>query len=351
MQTLCKQAKGVGHMALVDLEIPEPGSGEVQIAVQAAGICGTDIHIAHDEFPYNPPVVLGHEFSGIVNRVGTGVTEYRNGDPVMAETTATLCGTCPACQEGRTNHCLSRSVYGVHVNGGFAEFVSVRQEAVHRLPSNVDHIMGAMTEPLAVCVRALSERIQVSSGQVVLVEGPGPIGLLATMLAKAHGATVIVTGVEKDKARLEVAGSLGADLIVRVDHEDLMDAIQPLCGQRGGVDITVEASGAVAAVESAFRCTRKGGTIVQLGLSGGPITIDYSQISFRELNVVGSFAHCWSSFDSALTLMDRGIVDVKAILTGVAPLQNWEQSFHRLEQGDGAKILLTPPGSTVESTL
>lgn len=351
MQALCKQAKGVGHMELADIETPEPAAGEVQIAIQAAGICGTDIHIAHDEFPYNPPVVLGHEFSGMISRVGAGVTDYKEGDAVMAETTATLCGTCPACHEGRTNHCLSRSVYGVHVNGGFAEFVCVREGALHRLPSNVDYVLGAMTEPLAVCVRALSERIQVSAGQVILVEGPGPIGLLAAMVAKAHGATVIVTGVEKDRPRLDVAASLGADRVVQVDSEDLMDAVQPFVGRRGGVDITVEASGAAVAIPAAYQVTRKGGTIIQLGLFGGPITVDYSQISFREFNVIGSFAHCWSSFDSALTWMDRGVVDARAVLTGVAPLADWEACFHRLEQGDGAKILLAPPGSTVEATL
>ena len=351
MQALCKKAKGVGHMELVDAETPEPAAGEVQIAVQAAGICGTDIHIAHDTFPYNPPVILGHEFCGVVSRVGDNVTNYAEGDPVMAETTTTLCGTCPACQEGRTNHCLSRTAYGIHVNGGFAEHVVVGQASVHPLPPNVYYVMGAMTEPLAVCVRALCERFQVSAGQVVLVQGPGPIGLLSAMVAKAHGATVVVTGVARDKPRLELARSLGVDLVVQVDNEDLQDAVKPLCAARGGVDVAVEASGATPAVEAAFQCTRKGGTVIQLGLADGPITIDYSQIAFREISVIGSFAHCWSSFDSALTLMDRGIIDVKAILTGIAALENWQESCHRLEEGDGAKILLAPPGSMVEPTL
>ena len=347
MQALCKQKKGPGYLNLIDLEQPEPGPGEVQLAVEAAGICGTDIHIRHDRFPYAPPVVLGHEFSGRISAVGPDVTGLKVGERVMSETTGVLCGECPFCQRGETNNCPKRRVYGVHLNGGFCEFAVVRHEAIHRLPDNVDFIAGAMTEPLAVCVHALIERTRVSAGQVVLVTGPGPIGLLAAMVAKAHGARVIVAGIAKDTFRLKLAKTVGADLVVCVDEVNLEDEIRPFCEVQGGVDITVEASGSPLSVEAAYKCTRKGGTIVQLGLFGRPITVNYSQITFREVNVIGSFAHTWTSFDRALDLMAKKIIDIQPLVSGILSLEQWEQAFGRLEGGDGVKIMLSPPGATV----
>ena len=347
MQALCKQKEGPGHLSLVDLEEPEPGPGQVKIAIEAAGICGTDIHIRYDRFPYSPPVILGHEFSGQISAVGPDVDGLEVGDRVMAETTAVLCGQCPFCQRGQTNNCPRRRVYGVHINGGFAEYIVVRKQAIHPLPPNVDYVSAAMTEPLAVCVHALTERTQVSAGQVVLVTGPGPIGLLAALVAKAHGATVIVAGIAKDRVRLELAKAIGADLTLQADQVDMTDQIRPFCEDQGGVDVMVEASGAPASVAASYKCTRKGGTIVQLGLFDGPITVDYSQIAFREFNVIGSFAHCWSSFDRALDLMAKEVVNVKALVTGIPALDQWEQAFGALERGEGAKILLAPPGSTV----
>ena len=347
MQALCKQKKGPGHMSLVDMQEPQPAPDQVQIAVQAAGICGTDIHIMHDTFPYAPPVVLGHEFSGRISGLGSDVRGLEVGDRVISEPTAVLCGKCPFCQRGQTNQCPARKAYGIHLNGGFAQYVVARQEAVHRLPQNVDYITGAMTEPLAVCVHALIERARIWAGQVVMIAGPGPIGLLAAMVAKAHGATVIVTGVARDAARLELASKIGADMTVMVDQDDIMAAIGPLCEVQGGVDVTVEASGAAPAVETAFKCTRKGGVIVQLGLFEGPITIDFAQISFREISVIGSFAHTWSSFNRALDLMANRTVDIEPLVSGILALDQWEEGFNRAERGDGVKMLLCPPGSDV----
>lgn len=342
MNALCKEKKGPGHLRLVDLAVPAPGSGQVQITVQAAGICGTDIHIKHDTFPYAPPVVLGHEFSGTISALGAGVDHWRVGDRVIAETTVTYCGQCPFCHRGETNLCPQRKAYGIHVNGGFAEVVVVRAGAVHRLPPHVDFVAAALTEPLAVCVHAMIEKNRLFTGQLVLITGPGPIGLLAALLAKAHGTTVVVAGTSRDANRLSLAATLGVDLTVTVDKTNLRDAIAGLVGANGGVDLTVEASGSAAAVETAFACTRKGGVIIQLGLFDGPIRIDYSQVAFRELTISGSFAHCWTSFERALDLMETGRVNVKPLVSGILPLTEWEQAFEQAENGQAAKILLAP---------
>lgn len=344
MRALVKQEKGPGHLALLDVPTPEPGEGEIQIAIRAAGICGTDLHILHDSFPYIPPVILGHEFCGEISAVGSGVEGLAVGDRVMAEPTRTLCGICPFCLGGETNRCPTRSAYGIHADGGFAEHVVVRTDGVHRLPSNVDFSAGAATEPLAVCVHALMERVQVVAGQLVLVLGPGPIGLFAALVAKAQGAVVVVAGTANDTERLKLANAIGVDLALNVESDDLPAGIKQLAPETGGADITVEAAGAAAAVAAAYTCTRKGGTIVQLGLFEGSVEVDYSQISFRELNVIGCFAHVWSSFDTALKLMNEGVVDVKPLISAVLPLDDGLAAFARAEAGRDAKILLSPEG-------
>ena len=342
MIALKKQKKGPGHIELVDENEPRVGSGQVRIAVEAAGICGTDLHIAHDSFPYTPPLTLGHEFSGIIESVGNDVEGLAIGDRVISEPTATFCRQCPACHRGQTNLCPKRQAYGIHRDGGFAPLVVVRQGAVHRIPPNVDFNSAAMTEPLAVCVHALIERTGLYPGQLVLINGPGPIGLLSALVAKAYGATVVVVGTANDASRLTVATEIGVDKVVQIERDDLINEIKTLAEDEGGADLTVEAAGAAASVEMACQCTRKGGTIVQLGLFEGQIKVDYSQISIRELTIVGCFAHCWNSFEHALKLMDRKIVNVAPLISDVLPLNEWEQGFQRAEKAQGAKILLAP---------
>ena len=342
MRGLRKLAPGPGHIELVDVPDPEPGPGEVKIAVQAAGVCGTDLHIAQGTYASSPPVTMGHEFSGKVSAVGAGVDGFEIGDRVMSEPMAAYCGGCLFCDRGQMNLCSERLSYGVNVNGGFAESVVVRQGAIHRLPHDVDFVSGAMTEPLAVCVHALTERTQITAGQLVLVLGPGPVGLLAAMLAKAHGATVVVAGTAIDQDRLDVARAVGADLTVTVDEVDLTEQLEALSMGAGGADVTIEAAGVAGSVEAAFKNTRKAGTIVQLGLFDEPITLDYSPVALRELNVIGSFAQSWSSFEGALELMARKRVNVEALVAAILPLHEGEQAFHRAEQKDGTKIILTP---------
>lgn len=162
------------------------------------------------------------------------------------------------------------------------------------------------------------------------------------MVAKSQGAVVVVAGTERDTQRLALADTIGTDVTVRVETGELETTIGELSEGRGGADITVEAAGAAASIDTSLRLTRKGGTVVQLGLAEGPITVDYSQISFREINVVGSFAHRWSSFDTALKLMSGNVIDVRPLISAVMPLTEGLSAFERAERGTDAKILLTP---------
>src|SRR5215204_1342294 len=178
MQAVMKTARGEGNVALRELSQPRPGPGQVLLAVRAAGICGTDLHIYHDEFPTQPPVVLGHELAGEVMATGDGVTGVAPGDRVTTETYFHLCGSCRFCRGGQPNLCPERRSIGSGVNGGFAPYVVVPERNLHHLPEGLTFQEAALTEPLACVVHGALELPKVTAGDVAVVAGPGAIGLL-----------------------------------------------------------------------------------------------------------------------------------------------------------------------------
>ncbi len=220
MQAVMKTARGEGNVALREVPAPQPGPGQVLLGVRAAGICGTDLHIYHDEFPTQPPVVLGHELAGEVMATGDGVTGVAPGDRVTTETYFHLCGSCRFCRGGQPNLCPERRSIGSGVNGGFAPYVVVPERNLHRLPEGLTFQEAALTEPLACVVHGALELPKVTAGDVAVVAGPGAIGLLTLQVARAAGATVIVLGTAADRRRLELAGELGAVRVVDVAAED-----------------------------------------------------------------------------------------------------------------------------------
>ena len=224
MKALVKQAKGPGEMALLDVAEPRTGPGQVKVKIAHAGICGTDVHIASGAFfHYFPPLVLGHEFSGEVVETGAGVEGVPLGARVTAEPTKSTCRVCPHCISGRYNRCEERDIAGVVSNGAFTDYVVTRAESIHRLPDSVSLKAAALSEPLAVCVHGVCEQCSVRAGDVVLVMGPGAIGLGCAQVAIAHGARVMVAGAAKDAHRLALARSLGAEWTVNVEEESVLE--------------------------------------------------------------------------------------------------------------------------------
>src|SRR5262245_34096560 len=200
-----KVAPGVGNVELCDIEEPRVQSGQVKIKVQAAGICGTDLHIYKDEYRSWPPVVLGHEVAGEVAELGDGVTGIEPGVRVTTETYFSYCGQCRYCRSGQNNLCLNRRSIGSGVNGGFTQYVVVPARNIHPLPDNVDFHAGALTEPLACVIHATTTTPTVVPGDIAVIAGPGAIGLLTLQVVKAAGAKVIVLGTSVDEHRLKLA--------------------------------------------------------------------------------------------------------------------------------------------------
>jgi L-iditol 2-dehydrogenase len=315
----------------------------VAIRVKAAGICGSDLHIrAWDiKIPMRPPMITGHEFSGVIDELGSGVEGWQVGERVTAEPSYSVCGRCPWCRSGSYNLCPERKVLGYWADGTFAEYTIVPGERLHRLPENVGFYEGALVEPLACCVHGVLELTGIAAGELVVVTGPGAIGLLAMQVARSCGARVVVVGTEADARRLDVARSLGAEHTVEVGSDrpealvmDLTDGV--------GADVLIECSGAPAAVDAGLGLVRKQGRYTQIGLFGRPVTIDFEQIAYKELRVTGSFAQRWTAWKRALTILEMGVVWLRPLISDVLPLSEWEDGFRKLEKREGLKVLLEP---------
>jgi L-iditol 2-dehydrogenase len=337
-----KLQRGDGYVDLREVENPSPAPDEVLVRVKRAGVCGTDIHILHDEFPKaKPPFILGHEFSGIIEAVGKEVESWKTGDRVVSETTAYSCGACRYCQTGDTQLCPERKAYGYVFNGGFAEYVVIKANLIHRLPDTVNFSEGALCEPLACCTHAALERVQLQPHEIALVTGPGAIGLIMLQVVRSTGARVILCGLDSDRERLNLGGELGADHLVNVLKEDLTSKVMDLT-KGYGVDKAFECAGTAAATRDCIRLTRKGGTLIQVGLFGKPVELPFEEIAFKELTVVGSFAQKKSSWDHGLKLLADGKVMTGPLVSGEYPLDRWKEAFEKSERRVGVKFLLYP---------
>jgi len=350
MLALVKERSGSGNVRLLDVSEPHAGSGQVRVAVRAAGICGTDVHIMHGDvqLKLSPPVVMGHEFSGVIDEIGPGVEGWQIGDRVTAETAVRTCGRCHACRTGYYNRCSEKELLGYVHNGAFAPYVVVRADRVHRLPETVDFQSAALTEPLACCVRALCELVCIQPADVVTIAGPGGIGLLSLQLAKNAGAKVLVVGTESDAERLAVAETLGADAVLVAGQDNVDEAVRE-SSDGEGCDMFVECSGSPAAARMGLELTRRGGQYVQIGLAGSAFELDLSLLAYKELRMVGSLGQRWTAWRRALALLGSGQVQTQPLITHVFSLERWEAAFETMSERRGIKVLLLP-GDGVSAT-
>jgi L-iditol 2-dehydrogenase len=342
MQGIVKYKTGDGFMELREVEEKPPGEKEVKVEVKAAGICGSDLHIYHNDIniPIVPPVVVGHEFSGVVVEKGALVgDEIAIGDRVTGESSTYFCGTCRYCRAGYYNLCNSRKILGYTANGCFTRYCNVIY--VHKLPENVSFKAGAMTEPLACCVHGVTEQTGVSAGDFVVVTGPGPIGLLVAMVARAEGGSVLVCGTDRDTERLKKAFELGIPYTINIETCDAVARVKELT-QGYGADVVFECSGAQQAAAMALEMVRKRGKYTQVGLFGRPIEIDFEKIAFHEIEVRGTVSQRRPAWERALALMERNMVDCEALASHEFGLPEWKRAFEMAEKKEGMKILLIP---------
>lgn len=344
MKALVKTEKGVGHLELRDVPEPVPGPKEVLIEVKAAGICGTDIHVKYDEFPYWPPVILGHEFAGEIVQLGADVEGWKIGDRVTAEPHTKACGVCPLCRTGNIQICSQKRSPGWGIDGAFAKYIAYPTHLLHRLPDNLSYVEAALTEPVANVATDLLERARVEPEDFVVILGPGPIGLIAAQAAKAEGArAVMIIGTEADEAvRLKAARELGIDFVVNLQREDPVAKCLELT-EGWGADIVVECSGAPAAIASTPLYVRKLGRICAIGLTGKkPVQLDWDAFQSRVCTVIFNLSTFYTSWKKALTMLASGKINAKAIITHQFPLEDWEAAFEAVESQKALKAVLIP---------
>jgi L-iditol 2-dehydrogenase len=341
MKAVMKVEPGYDKMLLKTIPELEVQKNQVKIKVAYTGICGTDIHTFTGQYKNSQtPVVLGHEFSGIVVEVGEDVTKIKVGDKVTSETTFVTCGECDYCLEKDYNLCAHRKGIGTQINGSFAEYVISREESVHVLPDAVDLKAAALTEPLACCVHAALEKTVVKKEDKVLIFGPGPIGLLQAQVVKAQGAFVILAGITKDQKRLELAKSLGIDVTVDIQKESLEEIV--LTYTKGyGVDKLFECSGAVQALNQGLPLVKKKGTFVQVGIFSEKLNLlDQESIIQREITYIGTRSQKPSSWHIALKLLEEKKINTEKMITKIVPLDYWRQGFEAVLSGNEIKVLV-----------
>lgn len=324
-------------------EVPEPviKPGHVIVAVAAAGICGTDLHIMKDEYRSSPPVTLGHEVAGTVAAVGEGVSGWQIGQRVVTETYFSVCGRCEFCRTGRPNLCIERRSIGSFENGGFAQRVLVPTTNLHALPEIIGFPEAALVEPLACVVRGLLELNRITAGDRVAIAGPGAIGLLALQVAKAAGARVVMLGTAADEGRLKLAAQLGADGVLPVEEiATLTPKVVALLG--GPPEVVIECSGAAPAAALLLQLVKKSGRLIQVGLYGQPVRLELDQVCYKELTVTGSFATTPSSWYRALSLAASGAVSLKALVGATFALHDWQRAFEAVLSRTPGKVLLIP---------
>jgi 2-desacetyl-2-hydroxyethyl bacteriochlorophyllide A dehydrogenase len=312
-----------------DVMDPVIGPNDVLVAPQAVGLCGSDYHIYAGHWKVDTPLILGHEFTGKVVRVGGKVENFSSGDRVVVEPAVT-CGNCFYCNGIDTNNyfCENRPTVGFTENGAFAELVKVPEKGLHLLPEELDFEKGAFVEPLACALRG-SDRSEVQPGDNVIILGAGPIGLLLLLLTRLRGAAKIIV-TEKNRARKEMAAKLGADLVIDPDDTDIGEESKKLFSGREA-DVVIEAVGTKNTTEQAFNLTRPGGRVCIVGLcpQGTPVSISdaFEAFYLKELTIVGSSCSPRGTFERAIRLLAADRIEVDAFITHRFPLEEVEKAL------------------------
>lgn len=340
MKALFKTRLGADGMALMDTPEPEVGSGQIKIKVHAGGICGTDIHIMKDEFACNYPVIMGHEYSGVITEVAEDVTGFKIGDRVISMTRVVNCGKCRYCQEGLIMLCPDSKSIGYGINGAFAEYIVVPEKFAFKVPEHISLDEAALCEPLACAIHAIIDRGKVDAGDQVLVSGPGVIGVLVAQMAKLSGAVVTIAGTKFDEERLKYAKSFGCEIVL-VDQEDPSERLNNITSGKG-FDLVLECAGVPASAALCLKSVRKGGLYVQTGLFAKPFEFDFNLAVTKEISMFFEYGHQWKSWERALNLLNNRQIDLKPLISGKFPLQEWKKGFDMVLGKQGFKVLLFP---------
>jgi threonine 3-dehydrogenase len=340
-----QKATAASGSEIVDVPVPKPKSHEVLVKVMATSICGTDIHIYKwDQWAagrIKPPMIFGHEFSGEVVEVGPQVRHIKVGDHVSAETHIP-CGGCLQCRTGQMHICANLEILGVDRDGCFAEYMALPEICCIKNDTSIPWENASVQEPFGNATYTVSE--SKVSGKSVVIFGDGPLGIFATAVARAYGATKIIV-VGKHPFRIDLMKSYGSDHVVNLNEDNTREAIMDYTNG-GGVDVVLEMSGSPTAIHDGLYVVRKGGTFTAFGIPSNPMEIDIAEeVVFKGINIIAiNGRKMFETWVEVGNLLSSGRIDVSPVITHQMPLEKIDEAMTILETRPKmvGKVVLKP---------
>lgn len=327
-----------GSVEIRQIAVPDIGDDDVLLEVVNVGVCGSDLHqwTADHSWPVNYPVVLGHEFGGLIAALGKNVSVWKEGDRVVSETAAIINPNSPMSKTGLYNLDPDRKGFGYGVNGAMTRYVRVPARCLHKVPTQLSFEEACLTEPCCVAYNSVAVNSSVKPGDRVIVIGPGTIGILCAAVARICGAEVAVVGLESDKLRLDIAKQYGCEPIIG-------DATEWAKNRDGlGADLIVDAAGASVTLKMALQWVRPNGQITKVGWGPQPLGFSLDPLVQKNVTLKGSFSHNWPIWERVIALLASGSLNVKPIIGGVWAIDQWKEAFEKMHHGEVVKSVLKP---------
>lgn len=326
-------------LSVENIPRPAPGCGELLIKIAACGVCHTDLHYIDHGVPTfkQPPLVLGHEPSGTVAALGSGATNFKEGDRVLLPAVLT-CGKCSACRTGRENICENSVMFGNNIDGAYAEYVVAPAKDTFHLPDEIPlHEGSIIADAISTPFHAVKNRAQVKPGDSVVVLGCGGVGINVVQVAAAVGGRVIAVDISAEK--LTWAKQLGADVVINPNEDkQWTKTVRKLTG--GGADIAIEAIGNPVTIETAFKSLRTGGRLVIIGFTNKDISLNAGRIMYREMEIFGSLGCRPVDYPKLIELCRVGKIKLKELVTARFPLDKINDAFDLLREGKGLRSII-----------
>lgn len=327
-----------GKMEVVDLRGPEIGPEDLLVRVASSGICGTDLHILHGLYPADFPVIPGHEYSGIVEKVGPEVEGFSPGDHIVADPNI-LCGVCNFCRAGKVHLCKNMVALGVNLPGGFAEYSRVPARQAYRLPKELPLGHAALAEPVGCCLRGM-DLAQVRSGDRVVIFGAGPMGAIMLQLALMQGASTVVI-VDPQGGRRERAEALGASWVIDPATSPPVESIRSEL--RDGAEVVFDCSGNIDAVRQTLGVVMRGGTVMLYGVCDQREALEVNPywLNDNEITIRGSYNNP-NTMGRAVDLLSSGRLNAEAVVTHHFPLEDASEAFRVTGTAETLKVVVDP---------
>jgi threonine dehydrogenase-like Zn-dependent dehydrogenase len=351
MKAVVKVAHGKGNIEIRDVPLPEIGDDDVLLEIKAAGLCGSDLafYEGHHADILFPPVILGHEFSGIVCNTGKNVTEWKTGDRVVSDNTGKVCGKCFACSTADYLSCPERLGLGYGMDGGFTKYCKILGETLKlfpnslmRIPDNMTFEEAAILDPACNAYMAVVQEAKLMPGEDVVVFGVGALGQFSIQAARAAGAArIIAIGLKEDSERFELAKVHGATDFIYADQTDAVRTVKDMTGAEG-VALVVDCAGINMVLKQAIQIVRTNGVIVKIGYDEHPLDYSLDDVIGKAITIKGHFGYDWVSWRNVMNLWKAGKFSLKTAISHKLSISQFDEALELLRRKEAIKVILYP---------